>query len=111
MSAPAKLATTPVPPYYAVIFTSLRTDRSAGYDAMAARMMALAATQPGFLGVESTRGPEGLGITVSYWRDEASIRAWKGDAEHRQAQQSGQNDWYADYQVRVAKVERAYGKD
>jgi heme-degrading monooxygenase HmoA len=110
MSAPAPIARTPVPPYYAVIFTSLRTEGDRGYDAMAGRMVALAATQPGFLGVESARGPDGLGITVSYWRDEDSIRAWKRDTEHQQAQHAGQHTWYADYQVRIARVERAYEK-
>jgi heme-degrading monooxygenase HmoA len=110
MSTPSSLASTPEPPYYAVIFTSRRTDGDRGYDAMAARMVALAGTQPGFLGVESARGADGLGITVSYWRDEASIRAWKRDTEHQQAQRAGQQTWYADYQVRIAKVERAYGK-
>lgn len=73
-------------------------------------MVALAATQPGFLGVESARGADGLGITVSYWRDEASIAAWKRDTEHQQAQHAGQQTWYADYQVRIARVERTYGK-
>ena len=110
MSSPATLAATPEPPYYAVIFTSRRTEGDRGYGAMAERMVALAARQPGFLGVESARGADGLGITVSYWRDEASIAAWKRDTEHRQAQDAGQRTWYADYQVRVAKVERAYGK-
>ena len=110
MSAPAQLAATPEPPYYAVIFTSRRTDGDRGYGAMAERMVALAATQPGCLGVESARGADGLGITVSYWRDEASIAAWKRDTEHQQAQHAGQQTWYADYQVRVARVERAYGK-
>jgi len=107
---PARLASTPEPPYHAVIFTSLRTDVDEGYDATAVRMIELAALQPGCLGVESARGLDGLGITVSYWRDEASIRAWKRDAEHQQAQHAGKKVWYADYQLRVAKVERAYGK-
>ena len=85
MSSSAQPARTPEPPYYAVIFTSTRTDGDRGYGAMAERMAALASTQPGFLGVESARGADGLGITVSYWRDEASIAAWKRDTEHRQA--------------------------
>lgn len=110
MSSPANPARTPAPPYYAVIFTSTRTDSDRGYGAMAERMVALAARQPGFLGVESARGADGLGITVSYWRDEAAIAAWKGDVDHQQAQQAGRQTWYADYQVRVARVERAYGK-
>jgi heme-degrading monooxygenase HmoA len=93
-----------------VIFTSLRTEGDRGYGGMADRMVALAATQPGFLGIESARGADGLGITVSYWRDEACIAAWKRDTEHQQAQRAGQQTWYADYQVRVAKVERAYSK-
>ena len=110
MSAPATLARTPEPPYYAVIFTSHRTYGDRGYGAMSARMVELAAKQPGYLGVESARGTDGMGLTVSYWRDEASILAWKRDTEHQQAQRAGQQTWYADYQVRVAKVERVYGK-
>lgn len=95
------------PPYYTVIFTSRRTDGDDGYDDTAARMVELAARQPGFLGVESVR--DGLGITISYWRDEASIVAWKREAEHRTAQTAGRDRWYADYRVQVARVERAYG--
>ena len=101
------IASTPEPPYYAVVFTSLRTDGDRGYGAMAQRMDELAALQPGYLGVESAR--EGLGITVSYWRDLASIRAWKANVEHLLAQQTGQSTWYSDYRVRVARVERDYG--
>ncbi|MDM0038288.1 antibiotic biosynthesis monooxygenase [Variovorax sp. J22G21] len=103
------IADTPEPPYYAVIFSSLRTDGDNGYGAMAERMDALAAQQPGYLGVESAR--EGLGITVSYWRDLASIRAWKANAEHLVAQQTGRSTWYTDYKTRICKVERDYGLD
>ncbi len=100
------IAPTPEPPYYAVIFTSLRTDGDQGYGAMADRMAELAAQQPGYLGAESAR--DGLGITVSYWRDLASIRAWKAHSEHLLAQQTGRSQWYADYRVRIARVERDY---
>jgi heme-degrading monooxygenase HmoA len=108
--SPGSLVHTPEPPYYAVIFTSRRTEGDRGYGAMAEKMAALAARQPGYLGVESARGADGLGITVSYWRDEASIAAWKRDTAHQAAQRGGKETWYADFQVRVAKVERAYGK-
>lgn len=101
------IASTPPAPYYAVIFTSLRTEADEGYGAMAERMVELAAQQPGFLGVESAR--EGLGITVSYWRDLESIRAWKANTEHMVAQQTGRSDWYSQYKTRIAKVERDYG--
>ena len=104
------IARTPAPPYYAVIFTSRRTEGDHGYGAMADRMVELGSGSDGFLGIESARSADGLGITVSYWRDEASIAAWKRDAEHQRAQRGGQQTWYADYEVRVAKVERAYGK-
>ena len=104
------IARTPEPPYYAVIFTSQRTEGDRGYAAMADQMMALAAQQPGFLGAESVRGTDGFGITVSYWTSEAAIAAWKAHAAHQPAQAAGQSTWYADYQLRVAKVERAYGK-
>ena len=110
MNSLAQIAATPEPPYYAVIFTSLRTGGDHGYGDMAVRMAELAAQQPGYLGMESARGADGLGLTVSYWRDEASIIAWKRNTEHQQAQRGGQQTWYDDYQVRVAKVERAYGK-
>ena len=110
MSIPrGALARTPEPPYYAVIFTSKRTEGDRGYAAMAERMVELGETQDGFLGIESARGADGVGITVSYWRDEAAIRAWKRDAEHAQAQAGGKAVWYEAYHVRIAKVERAYG--
>lgn len=102
------IAVTPRPPYYAVIFTSCRTDTDteAGYSAMAARMLELAARQPGFLGVESAR--EEVGITVSYWSDLESIRCWKADAEHCEAQRMGRDLWYSTFKTRIARVERDY---
>jgi heme-degrading monooxygenase HmoA len=108
---PGALARTPEPPYYAVIFTSKRTDGDRGYGAMAERMVELGATQDGFLGIESARGADSLGITVSYWRDEAAITAWKRHSEHERAQAGGKATWYAEYHVRIAKVERAYGPE
>jgi heme-degrading monooxygenase HmoA len=101
------LATTPEPPYTAVIFTSVRTDGDNGYAAMALSMEALAARQPGYLGIESAR--DDLGITVSYWVDDAAARAWKQVAEHLVAQRRGRDVWYRDYRVRVATVTREYG--
>jgi heme-degrading monooxygenase HmoA len=102
-------AATPRPPYYAVVFTSRRTDGDRGYSGMAQRMEELAAKQPGFLGIESARGADGFGITVSYWESEAAIALWKANAEHLGAQAAGRSTWYSDFAVRVAKVERAYG--
>lgn len=102
------IASTPNPPYYAVIFTSTRTEADAeGYAEMAERMDALAAQQPGYLGIESTR--DGLGITVSYWESLEAIRQWKANAEHLMAQQFGREIWYSAYKTRVCKVERDYG--
>jgi heme-degrading monooxygenase HmoA len=101
-------ATTPQPPYTAVIFTSVRTDLDdVGYAATAEEMERLAAEQPGYLGIESARS--GLGITVSYWLTAEAARAWKTVAEHRLAQQRGRDTWYRSYRVRVATVEREYG--
>ena len=100
----------PAPPYYSVIFSSLRTPDDRGYGAMADRMVELAAQQPGFLGVESARDSGGFGITVSYWSSLESISAWKANAEHQVAQESGKRDWYAHYALRIAKVERAYSR-
>ena len=110
MSTPTLIAATPQPPYYAVIFTSTRTEGDRGYGEMSRRMVELGSRYDGFLGIESARGADGLGITVSYWRDEAAILRWKQDEEHLKAQQAGQQTWYANYQVRIAKVERAYEK-
>lgn len=102
-------ASTPAPPYYAVVFTSQRSEvDAAGYGATADRMVELAARQPGYLGVESVRGTDGLGITVSYWRDEAAILAWRRHAEHTLARERGRQQWYEHFELRVAKVERAY---
>ena len=101
------IADTPLPPYYAVIFTSLQSDDLDGYAETAARMYELAAEQPGFLGVESARAD--IGITVSYWSDRESIRHWKDVAEHREAQRQGQDRWYSSYKIRIALVERDYG--
>ena len=101
------IAQTPDPPYYAVIFTSVRTDDADGYGNMADRMVELAHEQPGFLGVESAR--QELGITVSYWESLEAIRNWKQNAEHRIAQQTGRDRWYESYVTRICKVERDYG--
>lgn len=106
----SKFAKTPEPPYYAVVFSSLRTSGDNGYGQMADRMVELASQQPGFLGVESVRGPDGFGITVSYWATAKSIKDWKANAEHIAAQELGMREWYEHYELRIAKVERAYGK-
>lgn len=107
ISSPSQLASTPKPPYYAVIFTSLRTEDEAGYLETAARMLKLAADQPGFLGVESAR--DSLGITVSYWTSLEAIRLWRDHAEHQIAREQGRTDWYQAFRVRIARVEREYG--
>lgn len=101
------IAKTPAPPYYAVIFSSRRTDGDHGYADAAGRMLELAREQPGFLGVESAR-EDGLGITVSYWSSEAAILAWKQQAEHSAVREQGRSSWYSAFQTRVCKVERAY---
>jgi heme-degrading monooxygenase HmoA len=104
----SELAQTPAPPYYAVVFTSLRSsDDAAGYAATSGRMLALARQQPGFLGVESARGTDGLGITVSYWSSLEAIRAWREHAEHAAAQEAGRATWYTHYSLRICRVERA----
>ena len=102
-----KISNTPKPPYYAVIFTSLRTPEDNGYGEMADRMIELAHQQSGFLGIESAR--DDLGITVSYWSNLDSIKTWKMNAEHLDAQKKGRENWYSDFRVRIAKVERDYG--
>lgn len=97
------------PPYYAVIFTAQRSDVEDGYAVTAARMVELASAQPGYLGVESVRDASGLGITVSYWRSLEHIAAWRAQFEHSAAREQGRARWYTHYEMRIAKVERAYG--
>jgi heme-degrading monooxygenase HmoA len=99
----------PNPPYYAVIFSSKRTEGDRGYGRTSDRMVELAAQQPGFLGIESARGADGFGITISYWESEEAIGNWKANMEHRAAQDAGKSTWYAGYSIRIARVERAYG--
>jgi heme-degrading monooxygenase HmoA len=100
------IAKTPTLPYYAVIFTSVRTDGDNGYSAMADRMMELAKKQAGFLGVESAR--ETIGITVSYWKDLESIRQWRNNNEHQLARAKGREVWYKQFTTRIALVENDY---
>lgn len=101
------IANTPKPPYYGVIFTSLRKEDENGYGDMSKRMVELAQQQPGYLGYESAR--DGIGITVSYWESLEAIRNWKMNTEHLLAQQYGREKWYSHYKVRICKVERDYG--
>ena len=100
------ISNTPKPPYYAVIFTNLRTEEDQGYGEMADRMAELAKEQDGYLGLESARND--IGISVSYWKDLESIKKWKDNLEHHVAQKKGRSIWYAEYKVRIAKVERDY---
>lgn len=100
------IAKTPKPPYYAVIFTSVRTSIDIDYGDTAARMIELAKLQTGFLGIESVR--EELGITVSYWKDLKSIKKWKDNVEHSAAREKGKTKWYKNYKVRISKVEKDY---
>lgn len=110
MSALSTFALALEPPYYAVIFSSQRTAGDNGYTKMAKRMEELAALQSGFLGVESVRGADGFGITVSYWSSAVAISNWKANAEHLAAQDMGLREWYEHYEIRVSRVERAYAK-
>lgn len=101
------IANTPKPPYYAVIFTSLRTEGDNNYQATADLMVELAEKQEGYLGIESAR--DGLGITVSYWASLESIKAWKANLDHAAAQRMGRDKWYSEYKTRICLVERDYG--
>jgi heme-degrading monooxygenase HmoA len=109
MSGGRGLSRTPQPPYWAVVFASVRSvEDSDGYARAAEEMMALAAEQPGFLGVETARGTDGVGITVSYWTTPEAILAWRENARHRIIQQLGKEKWYVAFEMRIARVERAY---
>ncbi len=99
------LATTPQPPYWAVIFTSIRSENTEGYAEMGDRMAELAAQQPGYLGMESVE-ENGVGMTVSYWESPEAIRNWRVNAEHLVAQKFGREQWYSAFKTRVAQVVR-----
>ncbi|MCA1057688.1 antibiotic biosynthesis monooxygenase [Rossellomorea aquimaris] len=100
-----RLAKTPQPPYYAVIFASERTENDKGYEKMSEKMVELASQQKGFLGIESARD-EGLGITISYWESVEAIKQWKEHSAHQVAQDRGKKEWYKNFAVRVCRVER-----
>lgn len=102
-------ASLPKPPYYAVIFSSKRRDGDHGYAETAQRMEQLVALQPGFLGAESTRDGNGFGITVAYFESEEAIAGWRNNPEHAAARARGRNEWYDHFELRIARVERAYG--
>jgi len=107
-----RLAQTPKPPYYAAVFSSQRTDDDTdGYAEMSDRMFALAAQQPGYLGVETVHSEDGFGMTVSYWENLDSIRNWRAQAEHKIAQQQGRTGWYEQYKIRICLVETEYSFD
>jgi len=107
MSQPAQ---TSAPPYFAVVFTSVRSPADPdGYEATAQRMLELARQQPGYLGVESARGDDRLGITVSYWASLEAIHAWRARAERLLTREQGRAKWYSRYALRVCRVERAWG--
>jgi heme-degrading monooxygenase HmoA len=101
------IAKTPEPPYYAVIFTSVRTNENIGYSDMSDKIDELVQNQPGFLGVESAR--DGIGITVSYWKDLESVKQWRDNSEHQVARKKGREIWYNRFMVRIALVEKDYG--
>ena len=94
-------------PYYAVIFKTISSENTDGYQEAAQRMEILAKQQKGFLGMESARSE--IGITVSYWQTLAAISAWKNNIEHTAVRELGREKWYKKYQLRICKVERAYG--
>lgn len=104
----SNFAKTPKPPYYAVIFSSQRTDGDNGYDMMAENMGLLVSKQPGFLGAESVRDALGFGVTISYWESLDAIRNWKANEEHSIAQEKVKTHWYETYITRICKVEREY---
>jgi len=109
MASDQKFARLPPPPYFVVAFSSQRTEGDNGYGAMADAMFDLALRQPGCLGAESARSPDGFGITNAYFADETSILNWKANVSHQAAQNMGRERWYDHYELRIAKVERAYG--
>jgi len=100
------IANTPEAPYYAVVFSTIRTDINEGYEETVQKMEALAKLQEGYLGIESARAA--IGITVSYWESLDAISKWKNNVEHTVARSKGRELWYQTYKLRICKVERDY---
>ena len=48
-------------------------------------------------------------LSLSFWRDEEAVKAWRNTEEHRQAQRAGRGGVFADYRLRIAHVVRDYG--
>jgi heme-degrading monooxygenase HmoA len=110
-TAVAFIAKTPKPPYYAVIFTSINADGDhAEHAEVSRRMVELAATYDGFLGIEPARSADGSGVSAIYWKDTDSIAAFGRDPEHLIAKKKGREIWYSHYMIRICKVEREYGR-
>ncbi len=102
----SEIVATPKPPYFAVIFTSVRTSVDEGYDETMDRMSELAPKQPGFLGLESARDPEScFGITVVYWESLEAIDGWRNHLEHIEVKKQGCAQWYESYKIRISRVE------
>ncbi len=105
------ISQTPKPPYYAVIFTSINADVDhTEHTELYGRMVELAESYDGYLGIEPSRNPDGTGLAAIYWKDRESIQAFARDPEHMIAKQKGRDIWYSHYMIRICKVEREYGR-
>jgi heme-degrading monooxygenase HmoA len=93
----------------AVIFLSGRSDADeTGYATAAGAMERRAASMCGYLGLDSARGTDGVGITISWWTDRTAATAWRDDPEHERIRAAGRAVWYDWYRVIVTEVERGY---
>lgn len=101
----SEIVRTPNIPYYAVIFTSIRTLGDNGYSKVGEEIINIVSKQKGFIGAESVRGENGFGITISYWDSLESINEWKKNIHHNKAKEAGRNEWYSKYMIRICKVE------
>jgi len=101
----SEIVRTPNTPYYAVIFTSIRTLGDNGYTKVGEEIINMVSKQKGFIGAESVRGEDGFGITTSYWDSLESINEWKKNIHHNKAKEMGKNTWYSKYMIRICKVE------
>ena len=91
--------------YFAAIFTTQRSQSGDDvYEIMTSRMLTLAQQQQGFLGLESVRSDDGIGITVSYWSNREAIKNWGRHAEHVSVQAMGRQEFYHWYRLRIAEV-------
>jgi heme-degrading monooxygenase HmoA len=97
---------------YAVIFeVEPAAGRRQDYLDIAAALRSELEKIDGFISVERFQSlvNDGKILSLSFWRDEAAVKRWREQAQHRRAQAKGRAEVFRDYRLSVAEVVRQYG--